>query len=191
MWLLGGELTAGIAGLWAKDEGRVGALELRRAPLLAAACWFALGVVLAREWRSGVVLLGALVLLVGLVLVGLRRGLRVAVVPLAAFGWWWGGGVLRCSRGRLRKRVLMGYADGLSRQVRGRVVRVRALASDGGADQEYMPWESEGDWEGGSRSASRGSAMPGRWSYSDGFAGGGGRGGYAGCGLDDSGERWG
>jgi competence protein ComEC len=136
-------------GLWPKDEGRVGALELRRAPLLAAACWFALGVVIAREWRPGVVLLGALVLLVGLVLVGLRRGFRVAVVPLAAVwivvGWW----SAEVQPGPPSQQALMGYADGLSRQVRGRVVRVRVLPSVGDADREYMPWESEGVLEGG------------------------------------------
>jgi competence protein ComEC len=137
----------------------VGALELRRAPLLAAACWFALGVVLAREWQPGVVLLGALVLLVGLVLVGLRRRLRVAVVPLAAVwvvaGWW----SAEVQPGPPSQKVLMGYADGLSRQVRGRVVRVRVLDSSGEADQEYMPWESEGALEGGETVAH--GAMPG------------------------------
>jgi competence protein ComEC len=136
-------------GLWPKDEGRLGALELRRAPLLAAACWFALGVVMAREWRSAEVLLGALVLLVGLVVVGLRRGLRVGVIPLAAVwvvaGWW----CAQVQPGPPSQRALRGYADGLSRQVRGRVVRVRALSSADEADREYMPWESEGDWEGG------------------------------------------
>jgi competence protein ComEC len=126
----------------------MGALELRRAPLLAAACWFALGVVTAREWRPGVVLLGALVLLVGLTAVGLRRGFRVAVVPLAAVwvvvGWW----CAEVQPGPPSQQVLMGCADGLSRQVRGRVVRVRALAPDGDVDREYMPWESEAAWEG-------------------------------------------
>ena len=155
MWFLGGELTVQIAGLWAKDEGRVGALELRRAPLLAASCWFALGVVLAREWRPGVVLAGALVLLVGLVVVALGRGFRVAVVPLAAVwvvvGWW----SAEVQPGPPSQQVLMGYADGLNRQVRGRVVRVRVLASDGGADREYMPWESEGAWEGATPQPSR------------------------------------
>ncbi|HWW23812.1 MAG TPA: ComEC/Rec2 family competence protein, partial [Edaphobacter sp.] len=148
-------MTVQIAGLWAKDEGRVGALELRRAPLLAASCWFALGVVLAREWRPGVVLAGALVLLVGLVVVALGRGFRVAVVPLAAVwvvvGWW----SAEVQPGPPSQQVLMGYADGLNRQVRGRVVRVRVLASDGGADREYMPWESEGAWEGATPQPSR------------------------------------
>ena len=136
-------MTVGIAGLWPKDEGRVGALELRRAPLLAAACWFALGVVLAREWRPGVVLLGALVLLVGLVLVGLRRALRVTVVPLAAVwvvvGFW----CAQVQPGPPSQHALIGYADGLSRQVRGRVVRVRVLTPEVAADRDYefMPGE--------------------------------------------------
>jgi hypothetical protein len=89
------EATAPDPGLWPKSQGRVGVLELRRAPLLAAACWFALGVVMAREWRSAGVLLEALVLLVGLVVVGLRRELRVVVVPVAAV--WVVVGVVECS----------------------------------------------------------------------------------------------
>jgi len=101
------------------------------------------------------VLLGALVLLLGLVVVALRRGFRVAVVPLAAVwvvvGWW----SAEVQPGPPSQQVLMGYADGLNRQVRGRVVRVRVLASDGGADREYMPWESEGAWEGATPQPSR------------------------------------
>ncbi len=121
----------------------MGALELRRAPLLAAACWFALGEVMARGWRPGVMLLGALVLLAGLTLVGLKwsgNGTgRVAVVPLAAVwvvvGFW-------CAEVRpapSTQQALLQYADGLSRQVRGRVVRVRALPPRVQADQDSDP----------------------------------------------------
>jgi len=105
------------------------------------------------------VLLGALILLVGLVLVGLRRGFRVAVVPLAAVwivvGWW----SAEVQPGPPSQRVLSGYADGLSRQVRGRVVRVRALSSAVDQDKEFMPWESEAAWEGGEKAVGP-SAIP-------------------------------
>jgi competence protein ComEC len=60
-------------------------LRFGRAPLLAAAVWFALGEVMARNRQPAVVLLIALVLLVGLIAVGLRWSLRSAVLPLAAF----------------------------------------------------------------------------------------------------------
>ena len=50
--------------LWPKAVARVPALEFRRAPLLAAVCWFALGEVMARNWQPAVVLLVAIVLLV-------------------------------------------------------------------------------------------------------------------------------
>jgi competence protein ComEC len=113
--------------LWPKAALRVPALEFRRAPLLAAVCWFALGEVLARNWQPAAVLLVAVVLLFTLTLVGLHRSLRVTIVPLAALwiavGFW-------CAEIQpvpSTQHALQSYADGLSRQVRGRVVRVRAL----------------------------------------------------------------
>lgn len=125
------------AGLWPKAVARVEALEFRRAPVLVAACWFALGEVMARHWQPAMVLLVALVLLCGLTLVALRCSLRLAIMPLAAMwmvvGFW-------CAEMRpapSTQQVLLSYADGLSRQVVGRVVRVRALpAAMGVPDQD-------------------------------------------------------
>jgi competence protein ComEC len=135
--------------LWPKAALRVPPLEFRRAPLLAAVCWFALGEVLARSWQLAVVLLAAVVLLFALTLVGLRRSLRIAIVPLAtlwiAVGFW-------CAEIQpvpSAQHALQSYADGLSRQVRGRVVRVRVLppeAEDEGHDNEPGWWaEKEED----------------------------------------------
>jgi competence protein ComEC len=124
------------AGLWPRAAARVVALEFRRAPVLMAACWFALGEVLARRWQPAMVLLIALVVLVGLVVVALRWSLRVVIVPLAAMwmvvGFW-------CAEMRpapATQEALQSYADGLSRQVIGRVVRVRALPAANAADQD-------------------------------------------------------
>ena len=103
------------------------ALEFRRAPVLVATCWFALGEVMARRWQPPVVLLGALVVLCGLTVVALRFSIRVSIVPLA--GVWMMVG-LWCAQVRpvpSTQQALLSYADGLSRQVRGRVVRVREL----------------------------------------------------------------
>jgi len=135
--------------LWPKAALRLPALEFRRAPLLAAVCWFALGEVLARSWQPAVVLLVAVLLLFALTSVGLRRSLRIAIVPLAvlwiAVGFW----CVEIQPVPSTQHALQSYADGLSRQVRGRVVRVRVLppeAKDEGHDNEPGWWaEKEED----------------------------------------------
>ena len=53
--------------LWARGGSRLEPLEFRRAPLLAAAVWFALGEVMARDARPAMILLISLVLLGDLV----------------------------------------------------------------------------------------------------------------------------
>jgi competence protein ComEC len=113
---------------------------------LAAAVWFALGEVMARNRQPAVVLLLALALLVGFALAALRSSLRIAILPLAAVwmvvGMW-------CAEVQLSpspQTVLQSYADGLSRQVRGRVVRVRDLPPQVKAkDQDDDPtaWEEK------------------------------------------------
>jgi len=135
--------------LWPKAAGRVPALEFRRAPLLAAVCWFALGEVLARNWQPAAVLLAAVLLLFALALVGLRRSLRIAIVPLAALwiavGFW----CAEIEPVPSSQHALQSYADGLSRQVRGRVVRVRVFppqTNDADHDNEPGWWaEKEED----------------------------------------------
>jgi competence protein ComEC len=135
--------------LWPKSTVRVPALEFRRAPLLVAVCWFALGDALARNWQPAAVLLAAVLLLFTLTLVGLRRSLRVAIVPLGvlwiALGLW----CAEVQPAPSSQHDLQSYADGLSRQVRGRVVRVRELppqANDAGHDNEPGWWaEKEED----------------------------------------------
>jgi competence protein ComEC len=114
-------------------------LEFRGMPVLAAAVWFALGVVLARHSQPTVVLVIALALLFGLTMVALRFGLRVAVVPVAgiwiAVGMW----CAQMEPAPSRQAALLRYADGLSRDVRGRVVRVRVLSPrslEAGPDQD-------------------------------------------------------
>ncbi|HZY74230.1 MAG TPA: ComEC/Rec2 family competence protein [Edaphobacter sp.] len=111
--------------LWAANG--IERLRFGRAPLLAAAVWFALGEVMARNRQPAVLLLIALAGLAALALVGLRRSLRVAVLPVAAI---WVVAGMWCAEVQpfpLPQTALRSYADGLSRQVRGRVVRVREL----------------------------------------------------------------
>jgi competence protein ComEC len=102
-------------------------LQLRRAPLLAAACWFALGLVLARNWQPPALLGCAMVLLMTAALLALRSALRVAVIPVA--GLWIVAGMWCWHIRPIPKtqKQLLQYADGLSRTVRGHVVRIRIL----------------------------------------------------------------
>ncbi|HVX57145.1 MAG TPA: ComEC/Rec2 family competence protein, partial [Candidatus Saccharimonadales bacterium] len=111
-------------------------LELRRAPLLAAACCFAIGLIAARSWQPAAMLAISCVLLFVLALVALRGSFRVAVVPVA--GLWIVAGMW-CWHIRPVPRMqkeLLRYADGLSRQVRGHVVRVRVLAPASSEDAD-------------------------------------------------------
>ncbi len=137
--------------LWPKAVARVPALEFRRAPLLTAVCWFALGELMARNHAPTIVLLIAMLLLCALTLVALRWSLRIAIVPLAAI-WITAG--LWCAEIQPvppTQHALAAYADGLSRQVRGRVVRVRELTpkqDDSNLDKEMGWWaEKEEDEE--------------------------------------------
>jgi competence protein ComEC len=135
--------------LWPKAAARMPALAFRRAPLLAAVCWFALGDVMARNWQPAAVLLAAVLMLFTLTLVGLRRSLRLAIVPLG--GLWIAVGLWSAEMQPVppTQHALQSYADGLSRQVRGRVVRVRELppqADDASHDNEPGWWaEKEED----------------------------------------------
>jgi competence protein ComEC len=135
--------------LWPNSAVRVPALEFRRAPLLAAVCWFALGGVLARNWQPSAILLAAALFLFAITLVGLRRSLRIAIVPLAALWITLGFWCAEIQPVPPTQHALQSYADGLSRRVRGRVVRVRVLppeAKDAGHDSEPSWWaEKEED----------------------------------------------
>ncbi|WP_213803805.1 ComEC/Rec2 family competence protein [Granulicella sp. dw_53] len=122
--------------LWERGSTPVQALEFRRAPLLAAAVWFAVGEVMARSWRPMVMLLVALGLLAGLTVVVLRGHLRVVLVPLAAVWMVVGMAAAEVQPVPQQQRSLLRYADGLSRAVRGRVVRVRMLAPRKAADED-------------------------------------------------------
>jgi competence protein ComEC len=109
------------------------------------------GEVMARNRQPAVVLLIAIVLLSLLALAALRTSLRTAIVPVAAV--WVAIGCL-CAEiqpAPSTQQALANYADGLSRQIRGRVVRVRELLpqhNDSDRDQETGWWpEKEADEE--------------------------------------------
>jgi competence protein ComEC len=138
-----GTTTEPNPDLWPKAVARVPALEFRRAPLLTAVCWFALGEVMARNHAPTVLLLLAMSLLCALIFVSQRCFLRIATVPLAALWMALGLFCAELQPAPPTQHTLKSYADGLSRQVRGHVVRVRQLApqqEDSDHDKEVGWW---------------------------------------------------
>ena len=122
-------------------------LRFRQAPLLLGTVCFAVGELLSRTgWRPAVLLLLAVGLMVGLCWAALRWGLRTVLVPVAGLwvltGWW-------CAQVRPApdpQMALLGYADNLSREVRGRVVRVRPLPARANPDDaDSDGWRGEQD----------------------------------------------
>ncbi len=117
----------GAAKFWMDDPAPVETLRLRRAPLLAAAIAFACGELIARQWQFTVILLVALALLLSLALVAMRKAPRVAPLPVLAFWVVAGCWCAQMQPWPSPQKTLLQNADGLSRIVRGRVVRVRVL----------------------------------------------------------------
>ena len=126
-------------------------LEFRHAPLLAALCWFALGELIAQNYQLAITLLIATILLSLLTLAALRWSLRVAIVPVAAVWMTVGCWCTEIEPVPPTQQALASYADGLSRQLRGRVIRVRELppqSEDSDHDKETSWWpEREADEE--------------------------------------------
>jgi competence protein ComEC len=75
-------MTGHAEQLWAREDTE--RLQLRRAPLLAAAYWFALGIALARNWQPASLLAIAALLLTGPAIAALRLSLHIVVLPVAA-----------------------------------------------------------------------------------------------------------
>jgi competence protein ComEC len=116
-----------------------------------AVCWFALGEGLSRNRQPVIVLLIATALLSLLTLAALRLSLRIALLPVAAL--WIAIGYL-CAEiqpAPPTQHALANYADGLSRQLHGSVIRIRELPlqqGDSDHDQEENRWaEKETDEE--------------------------------------------
>ncbi|MDT7810179.1 MAG: competence protein ComEC, partial [Acidobacteriaceae bacterium] len=146
-----GRVNAPNPDLWPKAVARIPALEFRRAPLLTAVCWFALGEVMSRNRQPAIILLIAIALLSLLTLTALRCSLRMAIVPVAAVCIAVGCWCAEIQPAPPTQHALAAYADGLSRQLRGHIVRVRELPpqqNDSDRDQETSWWpEKEADEE--------------------------------------------
>ena len=126
-------------------------MRFRRAPLAAAAAWFACGIVLAHvAYRPGVLLVAGLLLLVIAAAFSLRFASRVAWVAGAALWIVLGFCAALWQPIGQRPPELAPYADRLSRTVRGTVVRVQVppplpalVSASQAADADSAPtWES-------------------------------------------------
>jgi competence protein ComEC len=117
----------GAATSWLYDSPLVEPLRLRRVPLIAALTCFALGDLLALRWQPPLLLAASTLLLLALSLLALRQAPRIAIVP--AYGLWIAIG---CWAAQIeppipQQHALQQLADGLTRDVRGTVIRVRTL----------------------------------------------------------------
>jgi len=116
--------------------------------MLAAAIAFAAGDILARHWHGPMLLATATLILFLLTLFALRKAPRVAVLPVMALWLSLGCWCAQMQPPISRQPTLTPFADGLSRNVRGRVIRVRALAPSAANDDEPQPSFSDPSaWE--------------------------------------------
>jgi len=120
--------------------------------MLAAALCFAAGDVLAKRWQPPALLVAALVLLVLLAAWSLFRASRIASIAVLALWVAAGCTCAQIQQPVARQNALTGYADGLSRTVRGHVMRVRELSSEAtntaSPENEEAPWLlGPGAWE--------------------------------------------
>ena len=139
---------------------RVEPLRLRRAPLLAAALCFALGEALTqlppRQPRLTVLLAFGTLALFALTLLALRQTPRIAILAVCAMWIAIGLWSAQIEPAPSPQTALVAYADGLSRIVQARVVRLRPLPPragdsdatnpDTGFDQDQDPdqWDEPG-----------------------------------------------
>jgi competence protein ComEC len=117
----------GAATSWLYDSPLVEPLRLRRVPLLAALTCFALGDLLALHWQPTLLLATATLLLLALSLLALRKTLRLTILPVYALWIAIGCWCAQIEPPIPQQQALQHLADGLTRDVRGTVIRVRTL----------------------------------------------------------------
>jgi competence protein ComEC len=118
--------------------------------MLAAALCFAAGDLIALRWQPPALLVAAFVVLFALAWWSVGRRPAVAAVPVLALWVALGSLCAHMEQPVPRQTKLASYADGLSRTVRGRVVRIRELAPDDSSpdQQPDQPWAlGPGAWE--------------------------------------------
>jgi competence protein ComEC len=137
--------SVGAAKFWMNDAPVVEPLRLRRVPLLAALACFAAGDIIGIHWQPPLLLAAATALLLALSIVSLRKTLRFAIVPIYALWIAIGCWCAQIEPPIPQQLPLQQAADGLSRNVRGTVVRIRTLppAALNSPQPEFEP----GEWD--------------------------------------------
>src|SRR5580700_9552962 len=140
--------AVGATRFWMDGPAAIEPLRLRRMPMLAAALAFAAGDILARRWHGPLLLATATLTLFLLTLLALRKAPRVAMLPVLALWVSLGCWCAQIQPPVSAQAALTPYADGLSRTVRGRIVRVRALTSSTlNEDEPQTSFSDPAAWE--------------------------------------------
>ncbi len=141
--------VAGAAKSWLFGSPAVEPLRLRRVPLLAAFVCFAVGDWIALRWQPTLLLAASVVLLLAVAWLALRHSLRLAILPVYALWIIAGCWCTQIEPPVPQQRTLQGFADGLSREVRGTVIRVRTLPPEPHnlPQREYGSGYDSGAWE--------------------------------------------
>jgi len=140
--------AVGASTFWMNSPARVQPLPLRRIPLVAAALCFAAGDLLAHRWHPPAQLAFATALLFALAVLSLRQAPRIALLPALAVWIAVGCWCAQIEPPVPTQHALQRFADGLSRDVRGTVVRVRGLPAHTLQNNAPQPSFSDEDaWE--------------------------------------------
>src|ERR1700722_636120 len=112
------------ARFWMDGPAAIEPLRFRRMPVLAAALAFAVGDILARHWHGPMLLATATLALFLLALFALHKAPRIAMLPVLSLWVSLGCWCAQIQPPIPTQHTLTPFADGLSRNVRGRIVRV-------------------------------------------------------------------
>ena len=137
--------AVGATKFWMNDAPVVEPLRLRRVPLLAAVASFATGDLIALHWHPPLLLVAATGILLALSILSLRKGLRLAFIPTYALWIALGCWCAQIQPPIPQQQSLQRAADGLTRNVRGTVIRVRTLPAP--ANNSPQPEFEPGEWD--------------------------------------------
>jgi competence protein ComEC len=129
-------------------EHQLERLRLRRAPLAAAALWFAIGILAAHVHQHQTIqIVASLAILTLLALAALRTSNRTATLAIAAVWIALGVAAHDWQPAPPAQSELLAYADNLSRTVRGHVLRVHTPPpqSESNDADTTPPWEATED----------------------------------------------
>jgi competence protein ComEC len=137
--------SVGATHLWMNDNPVVEPLRLRRVPLLAAVVCFAAGDIIAIHWQPPLLLIASTAILLALSIFTLRKSLGLALIPTYALWIAIGCWCAQIEPPIPHQLAVQQAADGLSRNVRGTVIRIRTLPPP--ALNSPQPEFEPGEWD--------------------------------------------